>query len=97
MPFYRVYKRPVMTMVAAEQVVPILPEPFFRSHTSHMRVVQGGFMDDGQHWHQAPKRIKEAVRINGIWYWAFRLRDRRGQLLLSKDLMFPTLQELAEK
>ena len=87
MPYYRVYKRQLMTTVAAEQVAPITPEPFFRSHTSHIRVVQGGFMDDKQCWHQAPKRIKEAVKLDGHWYWALQIRDRRGNLMLSKELL----------
>lgn len=87
MPSKRVFKKVMLTMVDAEQVTPIQPVPFFRSHTSHMKVIQGGFMDDQQKWHPAPKKIKEAVRLNGTWYWAFRIRDRKGKMILSKTLM----------
>lgn len=88
MPAYRVYKREMLTMVSAEQVAPIQPSPFFLSHTAHVKIIQGGFMDDQQQWHKAPNKVKEAVRINGIWYWAFRIRDRKGKLILSKSLMY---------
>lgn len=93
MPQYRVYKAVEMTMLPVEQVVPITPKPMFRSNTSHVRVVQGGFMDDARMWHAAPKRVKEAVRVNGVWYWAFQIRDRKGKLMLSKTLLFPTVRE----
>lgn len=86
---YKTVEPKIMMMVDAEKVVPILPVPTFRSHTVHVRVIQGGFMDDSNRWYQAPKRIKEAVRINGIWYWAFRIRDNHGKMLISKDLLFP--------
>lgn len=88
---YRVYKRPVMDQVAAEQVVPIQPSPVFRSNTSSVHVVQGGFMDDQHCWHEAPKGIKEAVRLGGTWYWAKKIRDRSGKIILSKSLLFPIL------
>jgi hypothetical protein len=81
-------------MLAAEQVVPIKPTPVFRSNTSHIRVVQGGFMDDCQLWHPAPKRIKEAIRVNGTWYWAIHIRDRKGKMILSKALLFPVMQDM---
>lgn len=93
MPKYRVYKPKELTMLPAEQIVPVHPKPVFRSNTSHVRVVQGGFMDDGRTWHEAPKRIKEAVRVHGNWYWVFSMRDRKGKWLLSKSLLFPSMQD----
>ena len=81
----------VLRMVHAEQVLPIVPVPVFRTNTSHVRIVQGGFMDDENRWHSAPKRIKEAVRLGGRWYWAFQIRDTHGKLILSKELLFPCL------
>lgn len=92
MPQYRVYKAKCLTMLPAEQIVPVDPKPIFRSNTSHVRVVQGGFMDDTRQWHEAPKRIKEAVRVNGCWYWVFQMRDRKGRWLLHKSLLFPSMQ-----
>lgn len=93
MPKYRVYKQTSIDMLSAEQVVPIKPTPVFRSNTSHVRVIQGGFMDDRQQWYAAPKRIKEAFRINGMWYWAIHIRDRKGRMILSKSLLFPSMQD----
>lgn len=93
MPQYRIYKRQEMTMIPAEKIVPIQPKPVFRSNTSHIKVVQGGFIDDEQCWHEAPKRIKEAIRVDGIWYWVFQVRDRKGNWLLAKSLLFPTIQK----
>ncbi len=87
MPAIRVYKPKLLTEVTAEQVFPIQPSPYFRSHTTHVKVIQGGFMDDGQMWHKAPNKIKEAVKINGTWYWACKIRDKKGNLILSKSLL----------
>lgn len=86
---YRVSEDRAITAVSAEQVIPIVPIPQFHRNTAHIRVVQGGFMDDADCWHQAPKKIKEAVRLNGIWYWACRIRDNHGKMLISKDLLLP--------
>jgi hypothetical protein len=93
MPQYRVFKPTTVDHLTAEQVVPIQPPPLFRSNTSHVRVVQGGFMDDQQRWHPAPKRIKEAIRVNGRWYWVCNIRDRKGRMILSKALLYPMMQD----
>lgn len=94
MPQYKVYKEPKIDMLSAEQVVPIQPSPLFRENTSHIRVVQGGFMDDRSIWHSAPKRVKEAIRVNGVWYWAVNIRDRKGRYILKKQLLWPTMQDM---
>ena len=87
---YRVLKKTYLTQVAAEQVLPIVPVPSFTTQTVQIRVVQGGFIDDFGMWHQAPKRVKDAVRIGGIWYWARQIRDKHsGEILLSKTILFP--------
>lgn len=87
MPARRVFKRPVLTILSCDQVFPIKPEPNFLIHTTHVHVIQGGFMDDSNVWHQAPKKVKEAVKLNGVWYWAFKIRDRKGKMMLSKSIM----------
>lgn len=90
MPKYRVYKQQLLTQLSADQVFPITPPPVFSTHTSHIKIMQSGFMDDKNTWHQAPKNIKEAVRINGIWYWACGIRNRHsGKIMISKALLFP--------
>lgn len=89
MPKYRTMKKSVLSAVNAEQVVPIIPSPVFRTQTVHVRVIQGGFMDDENHWHDAPRRIKDALRINGIWYWACHVRNpHSGDMILRKSLLF---------
>jgi hypothetical protein len=91
MPKYRVMKKQTLTEVNAEQVVPITPAPSFRTQTVHVRVVQGGFMDDKHQWHEAPRRIKDAVRINGVWYWACHIRNpHSGDMILRRKMLFAT-------
>ena len=87
---YRVMKKTYLTTVDAEQVMPIVPPPQFKTQTVQIRVVQGGFIDVFGMWHQAPRRVKDAVRLCGRWYWAKNIRDRHsGEILLSKTILFP--------
>ena len=84
-----------LTAIPAENVMPIQPAPTFTTRTVYIRIPQGGggFMDDENRWHKAPPRIIDAVRINGIWYWARYVRNyhgrNNGDILVAKSLLFP--------
>lgn len=76
-----------LDLIPAEKVLPIVPVPSFRTNTVHIKVIQGGFMDDQNRWHTAPKKTKEAVRINGWWYWVTGIRNKEGNVVISKRLI----------
>lgn len=86
-PHTTLFESKIIYQLSAEQVIPVDPKPYFKGNTTHIKIVQGGFMDDKHVWHKAPKRIKEAFRIKGIWYWASHVRDNHGKLLLSDSLL----------
>jgi hypothetical protein len=49
-------------------------------------------MDDLNIWHKAPKRsqqpFREAIRLDGIWYWAACIRDKNSNVLIPNSLLF---------
>jgi hypothetical protein len=86
------------TEFSANEIIPIIPPPIFKTHTVNVRISRGGFSDDMNVWHKAPKRntqpYREAIRLEGTWFWSSGVRDKNNNILIPKTLLYKKKEEI---